>query len=59
MFTASFLTLYCHFSPLIFTSTIKIMFFLSKRLRLNQKELSDEKVLSLTKKKYGFTVHFL
>ena len=59
MFTASLLTLYCRFSPLIFTSTIKIMFFLSKRLRLNHKELSDEKVLLLTKKKYGFTVHFL
>ena len=28
-------------------------------MRLNHKELSDEKVLLLTKKKYGFMVHFL
>ena len=34
-------------------------YIISKRLFLKREELSDAKVLSLTKKEYGFTAHFL
>ena len=33
-------------------------YILSKRLRLKRKELCEAKVVSLTKKEYGFAVHF-
>ena len=33
-------------------------YIISKRLRLKRKELYDERVVSLTKKEYGFAVHF-
>ena len=36
-----------------------ILYILSKRLCLKPKELSDATVLSITKKEYGFAVHFL
>ena len=35
-----------------------IVYILSKRLCLKNKELSDARVLSITKKEYSFVVHF-
>ena len=34
-------------------------YILSKRLFLKHKELSDKRLVSTTKKEYGFAVHFL
>ena len=34
-------------------------YILSKRFSLQHEGLSDAKVASITKKEYGFTVHFL
>ena len=59
IFSACLLLLYCSFSPLILASTVIFSFYiLSKMLHLNCKGLSDGKVVSLTKKKYGFALQF-
>ena len=51
-FTASLLILYCSFSSLILASIVMINFyFLSKRFFLKRIELSDARVVSMTKKK--------
>ena len=48
------------FHLLSFLSVAMIAFYvLSERLRLKRKGLYDTKVASLTKKEYGFGVHFL
>ena len=40
--------------------TAMISFYISsKRYFLQRKELSDARVVSITKKEYGFGVHFL
>ena len=45
------------FSSLILTLVVMITFYiLCKRLRLKGKRLSDARVVSLTKKEYGFLV---
>ena len=60
IFAASLLTSYCNFSFLIFSSIFKISFYIpSRRFVLKYEDLSDARVLSIAKKKFGFTVHFL
>ena len=57
---APLLISYCNFSSLILSSIIMIRFYiLFERFSLNRKKLSDAKVVSITKEKYGFAVHFL
>ena len=57
---ASLLVLYCSFSSLILSSIVMISFYiLSKRFSLKCDGLSDARVTSITKKEYGFAVHFL
>ena len=34
-------------------------YIISKRLHLKCKEISDARVVSITKKEYGFVAHFL
>ena len=54
------LILYCNFSSPILSSMVMINFYiLSTRFFLKYKGLSDVRVVSITKKEYGFTVHFL
>ena len=58
IFAAALLISYCSFS-LVLSSIVMISpYILSKRLRLKRKELCEAKVVSLTKKEYGFAVHF-
>ena len=60
IFAASLLITNYHFSCLILWPIVMINFYiLSKRLFLKRGELSDAKVVSITKKEYGFAVHFL
>ena len=48
------------FSSLILSLIVIIRFYiLSKRFFLKRKRLWDARVASITKKEYGFTVHFL
>ena len=55
-----FLTSYCSFSPLILSSIAMFSFYIiSKILFLKPEGLSDAQVVSITKKEYGFLVHFL
>ena len=55
-----FLNSYCSFSPLILSSVVMFSFYiLSKILFLKREGLSDAQVVSITKKEYGFLVHFL
>ena len=55
----SLLILYCNFLSLILSSIVMIsLYILSKRLRLKCKELSDVRVVSVTRKDYGFVAHF-
>ena len=57
---ASLLISYCSFSYLILSSVVMISFcVLSKRIFLKRKGSSDARVASVTKKEYGFEVHFL
>ena len=57
---ASLLISYCSFSTLILSSIVIISFYiLSKRFFLKREELTDVRVVSITKNKYGFAVHFL
>ena len=60
IFATSLLISYCSFSFLILSSIIIISFYiLSTRFCLKPKRLSNARVESLTKKEYGYTVHFL
>ena len=60
IFAASLLISCCNFSSLILTLIVMIIFYIrSKILFLKCKGLSDAKVASITKKEYGFAVHFL
>ena len=60
IFAASVLISYCSFSCLILSSVVMISFYiLSKRFFLKCKRLSDGRVVSTTKKEYGFAVHFI
>ena len=55
----SLLIWYCSFSSLILSSFVMISFYvICKRFFLKRKGLSDVKVASITKKEYGFAVHF-
>ena len=59
-FAASLLIPYCSFSFLILSSIVMISFYiLSKRFLLKLEGLSDARLASITKKEYGFVVHFL
>ena len=56
----SLLISYCIFSSIILSSIVIISFYIiSKRFFLKHEELSDTRVVSITKKEYGFAVHFL
>ena len=60
IFAASLLISYCNFPSLILSSIVMISFYiLSERLFLKREGLSDPRVASITKKEYGFAVHFL
>ena len=50
IFVASMLISYCNFPSLILSSIVMIGFYISERLFLKRKGLSDAKVLSITKK---------
>ena len=55
IFASSLLILYCSFSSLILSSIFMINFYIvSKRFFLKRKELSDGRVVSITKKEYGW-----
>ena len=57
---ASLVISYFSFSSLILSLIVMISFYiLSKRLFLKRKGLSDVRVVSITKKEYGYAVHFL
>ena len=38
---------------------INFLYFFTERFFLERKELFDARIVSITKKKYGFAVHFL
>ena len=60
IFVVSLLILYCSFSSLILSSSVMDSFhILSKRFFLKHEELSDARLVSITKKENGFAVHFL
>ena len=57
---AFLLMLYCSFSSLISSSIVRFSFYvLVAGFYLKLKGLSDVRVVSITKKQYGFSVHFL
>ena len=57
---ASLLILYCSFLSLILLSIVTISFYiLSKRFFLKREEISDARVVSITKSGYSFAVYFL
>ena len=59
IFAAFLLRSCCNFSSLILSLIVMINFYiLSKRFFLKCKELPDARVVSITKKEYGFVVHF-
>ena len=59
IFAASLVILYCTFSSIILSSIAMISFYIvSKRFFLKHEGLSDERVVSVTKKEYVFAVHF-
>ena len=59
IFAASLLKSYCSSSSLILSSVVFISFYiLPKTLCLILKGLSEARVVSFTKKEYGFVVHF-
>ena len=57
---AAFLLIsYCNFPSLIWSSVAMILLYIYfERFSLNLKELSDDKVVSLTKKEHCSTGHF-
>ena len=60
IFVTSLLISYCNSSSLILSSAVLINFYiLSTRFFLIRKGLSDVRVVSITKKEYGFAVRFL
>ena len=60
IFTASLLISYFNFSLLILSSIFMIKFYiLSKMFLVKHEELSDTRVLSITKRESGFAVHFI
>ena len=60
IFAASLLMSYCSFSFLTLYWLVMISFYiLSEILFLKCKGLSDARVVSITKNKYGFAVNFL
>ena len=60
IFDASLLISYCNFSSLIFLLIVMTSFsILSTRFFLKRKGLSEARVVSITKKEYGFLVHFI
>ena len=60
IFDAFLLISYCNFSSLILSSIVMISFYiLSTRFSLKCEGLPDARVASITKKDYGFAVHFL
>ena len=60
IFATSLLISHCNSSSLILLSAALINFYiLSTRFFLIRKGLSDVRVVSITKKEYGFAVHFL
>ena len=60
IFAASLLISYCSFSSIILSSIYIINFYIvSKIFFLKHKKLSDGRVVSKTKKEYGFAVDFL
>ena len=60
IFAAYRLISYCSFSSIILSSIVMINFYIvSKRFFLKRQELSDGRVVSITKKEYGSTVDFL
>ena len=60
IFTASLLISRYTFSYLILSSIVMIGFYiLSKRFFLKQEEVSDARVVLITKNEYGFAVHLL
>ena len=60
IFAAFLLISYCRFSSLILSSIVMINFYiLSERFFLKREGLSDARVVSITKKEYGFSVQSL
>ena len=60
IFAVPLLILYYSILYLIFSSIVMINFYIfSKMMRLKHKGLSDGRVISLSKKEYGFVVHVL
>ena len=60
IFVGSVLLLYYTFSSLILSSMVMINFYIhSKIFFLKHEELSNGRVVSITKKEYVFVVHFL
>ena len=60
IFGASLLIWYYSFSSQILSSIVMISFYIFfKRFFQKRKGLSGERVVSITKKVYGFAVHFL
>ena len=56
---ASLLISYCNFSSLILSSVVMISFYiLSKKFFYKREELYNARFVSITKKEYGFVVHF-
>ena len=59
-FATSLLISYCSFSCLVLSSIVMIkVYILSWRLSLKREELSDARVVSITKNVYRFALHFL
>ena len=60
IFAASLLILYCTFSFLFLSSVVMIIvYILTKIFILKREELSDARVVSITKKEYGSSIHCL
>ena len=60
IFAASQLTSHCNFSSLILSLLVMISFYIvSERFFPKRKGLPDARVAFITKKEYGFAVHFL
>ena len=59
VFAVSLLISNCSFLPLVLSLIVKInLYIASKRFFLKREWLSDARVLPITKKEYGFAVHF-
>ena len=59
IFVASLLIYHCSFSSLILPPIVTISFYSpSKRFFLKRKELSNQRLVSITENEYGFAVYF-